>query len=149
MMEKYKYIFGLCLFLILLMLTFFLGRSSKDCNDLVQTILKRDTMVLVKQSDPIVIEKAKTKLVYKNDTVILTKPFVALIDTIIKTDTVFASYDFPDNNFNLLIKRKPDSTIVQTITITKEVMKERSWWETPAYVLGGTVVGFVIGKTFK
>jgi hypothetical protein len=106
-------------------------------------------MVLVKQSDPIVIEKAKTKLVYKNDTVILTKPFVALIDTIIKTDTVFASYDFPDNNFNLLIKRKPDSTIVQTITITKEVMKERSWWETPAYILGGTVVGFVIGKSFK
>lgn len=149
MMEKYKYIFGLILLIIALLLCFLLGRSSKNCNEAVQTVLKRDTIVIVKQSDPIVIEKAKTKIVYTRDTVILTKPFVATIDTIVKKDTVFAKFKYPLNSFDLWIKRKPDSTLIQIITITKEVVRERPWWEASAYTLGGAVIGFVLGKSFK
>jgi len=148
-MEKYKYIFGLILLIIALLLCFLLGRSSKNCNDTVQTVLKRDTVIIVKQSEPIVIEKAKTRIVYTKDTVLLTKPFVAIIDTIVKKDTVFAKFEYPLNSFDLWIKRKPDSTMIQTITITKEVIKERPWWEASAYTLGGAVLGFVLGKSIK
>jgi len=148
-MENYKYIFALVLLIIVLLLSFLLGRSSKNCNDAVQTIIKRDTVLIVKQAEPIIIEKAKTKIVYTRDTIIQTKPFIAVVDTIIKKDTVYAKFEFPANNFDLWIKKKPDSTLIQTITITKEITKERPWWEASAYTLGGAVIGFVLGKTIK
>ena len=149
MMENYKYIFALVLLIIVLLLSFLLGRSSKNCNDAVQTIIKRDTVLIVKQAEPIIIEKAKTKIVYTRDTIIQTQPFIAVVDTIIKKDTVYAKFEFPANNFDLWIKKKPDSTLIQTITITKEITKERPWWEASAYTLGGAVIGFVLGKTIK
>lgn len=149
MMEKYKYIFALALITIALLLSFFLGRSSKNCNDSVQTIIKRDTVIVVKQSEPIIIEKAKTKIVYTRDTIIQTQPFIAVVDTIIKKDTVYAKFEFPANNFDLWIKKKPDSTLIQTITITKEIIKDRPWWEASAYSLGGAVIGFLLGKAVK
>ena len=149
MMEKYKYIFALALIIIVLLLSFFLGRSSKNCSDSVQTIIKRDTVIVVKQSEPIIIEKAKTKIVYTRDTIIQTQPFIAVVDTIIKKDTVYAKFEFPANNFDLWIKKKPDSTLIQTITITKEIIKDRPWWEASAYSLGGAVIGFLLGKTVK
>lgn len=149
MMEKYKYIFALALITIALLLSFFLGRSSKNCSDSVQTIIKRDTVIVVKQAEPIIIEKAKTKIVYTRDTIIQTQPFIAVVDTIIKKDTVYAKFEFPANNFDLWIKKKPDSTLIQTITITKEIIKDRPWWEASAYSLGGAVIGFLLGKTVK
>lgn len=149
MMEKYKYIFALALIIIALLLSFFLGRSSKNCSDSVQTIIKKDTVIIVKQAEPIIIEKAKTKIVYTRDTIIQTQPFIAVVDTIIKKDTVYAKFEFPANNFDLWIKKKPDSTLIQTITITKEIIKDRPWWEAPAYTLGGAVIGFLLGKTVK
>ena len=149
MMEKYKYIFALALITIALLLSFFLGRSSKNCSDSVQTIIKRDTVIVVKQAEPIIIEKAKTKIVYTRDTIIQTQPFIAVVDTIIKKDTVYAKFEFPANNFDLWIKKKPDSTLIQTITITKEITKDRPWWEASAYSLGGAVIGFLLGKTVK
>jgi len=148
-MENYKYIFALVLLIIVLLLSFLLGRSSKNCNDTVQTIIKRDTVLIVKQAEPIVIEKAKTKIVYTRDTIIQTQPFIAVVDTIIKKDTVYAKFEFPANNFDLWIKKKPDSTLIQTITITKEITKDRPWWEASAYSLGGAVIGFLLGKTIK
>jgi len=148
MMEKHKYIFALVFLIIVLLLSFLLGRNSKNCNDSVQTIIKRDTVIVVKQAEPIVIEKSRTKLVFKRDTLIETKPFTAIIDTIIKRDTVYAKFDFPENSFDLWIRKKPDSTMVHTIYITKEIIKERPWWEAPAFTIGGTIVGYVIGKSF-
>ena len=149
MMEKYKYIFALALIIIVLLLSFFLGRSSKNCSDSVQTIVKRDTVIVVKQAEPIVIEKAKTKIVFTRDTIIQTQPFIAVVDTIIKKDTVYAKFEFPANNFDLWIKKKPDSTLIQSITITKDIIKDRPWWEASAYSLGGAVIGFLLGKTVK
>jgi len=149
MIEKYKYILALGLLIIVLLLSFFLGRSSKNCNDTVQTIIKIDTVIVVKKAEPIIIEKAKTKIVYTRDTIIQTQPFIAVVDTIIKKDTVYAKFEFPANNFDLWIKKKPDSTLIQTITITKEIIKDRPWWEASAYSLGGAVIGFLFGKTVK
>ena len=140
MMEKHKYIFALVFLIIVLLLSFLLGRNSKNCNDSVQTIIKRDTVIVVKQAEPIVIEKSRTKLVFKRDTLIETKPFTAIIDTIIKRDTVYAKFDFPENSFDLWIRKKPDSTMVHTIYITKEIIKERPWWEAPAFTIGAQLL---------
>lgn len=147
MNEKYHLLTGIVLLAISLLLSFYLGKSSKHCNELTNVITKRDTIIIVKQSEPITIEKAKTKLVFKRDTIIETKPFTAIIDTIIKRDTVYAKFDFPENSFDLWIRKKPDSSVVHTIYITKEIVKERPWWEVSAYTLGGTIIGFVIGKS--
>ncbi|MBE2189332.1 MAG: hypothetical protein IAE98_07670 [Candidatus Kapabacteria bacterium] len=148
MKEKYHLLTGIVLLAISLLLCFYLGRSSKHCNEFTSVITKRDTVIIVKQAEPITIEKARTKLIFKRDTIIETKPFTAIIDTIIKRDTVYAKFDFPENSFDLWIKKKPDSTMVHTIYITKEIVKERPWWEAPAFTLGGTIVGYVISKSF-
>lgn len=148
MNEKYKYIVGLALIIISWLACFYLGRSSKYCYEYTNIITKRDTVVIVKQAEPITIEKAKTKIVYTRDTIIQTQPFIAVVDTIIKRDTIFAKFDYPENSFDLWIRKKPDSTLIHTIYITKEIVKERPWWEAPAFTLGGTIVGYVIGKSF-
>jgi hypothetical protein len=135
----------------ILVTMFTLGRCSKVCEKQVVTQIKTktDTAYIVKKSEPIIMTKFIPKLIYKSDTVIVTKPFTAIVDTIILKDTVKARYDFPENSFDLFIKRKPDSLMVQTVTITKEVMRDRSWWETPAYILGGTVAGLLIGRATR
>ena len=130
---------------------FVLGRCSKVCqsNVITDTKVKHDTEYVVTNQEPIVITKYKPKIVYKSDTVIITKPFTIIVDTIIKKDTVKARYNFPENIFDLAVLKKPDSTMIQTITITKEIIKERPWWEASAYTLGGALIGFVLGKTIK
>lgn len=148
-MEKYKYIAGTILILVMLVLAFFLGRSTKHCEPITNTIVRKDTVLIIKESEPIVIEKIKPKIIYKRDTIIETKPFVAVVDTVIKRDTVYAKYEFPENSFDLMIRKKPDSTMIQTIYITKEIMRERSWWETPVYIIGGVAVGFTVGSLTK
>ncbi len=148
-MSKYKYIIGLALLLCIITLSFLLGSASKHCDKVITSTTKRDTVVIVKQSEPIIIEKVKPKIIIKKDTLILTKPFVAIVDTIIRRDTLFAKYEFPQNSFDLLIRKKQESSIVQTIYITKEIVKDRPWWEASAYTLGGTIVGFLIGKSIK
>ncbi len=148
-MEKYKYIAGTILILVMIALSFFLGRSTKHCEPITNTIIRKDTVLIIKESEPIVIEKIKPKIIYKRDTMIETKPFVAVVDTVIKRDTVYAKYEFPENSFDLMIRKKPDSTMIQTIYITKEIMRERSWWETPVYIIGGVAVGFTVGSLTK
>lgn len=149
MKGKYSLIIVYIILIVFLFIGFYLGRSSKHCNEITNVITKYDTVLIVKESEPIIIEKARTKLVYKRDTIIETKPFTATIDTIVKFDTVFAKFDFPENTLDILIRKKPDSTLIHTIYITKEIIKERPWWEASAYTLGGTIVGFVIGKSFS
>lgn len=148
-MEKYKYIAGIILILVMLAMAFFLGRSTNQCEPITNTIVRKDTVLIIKEAEPIVIEKIKPKIIYKRDTIIETKPFIAVVDTVIKRDTVYAKYEFPDNSFDLMIRKKPDSTMIQTIYITKEIMRERSWWETPVYIIGGVAVGFTVGSLTK
>jgi len=148
MKKKYHLLIGIVLLTISLLLCFYLGRSSKYCNEFTSVITKRDTVIVVKPSEPIIIERAKTKVIFKKDTIIETKPFTAIIDTIIKRDTIYGKFNFPENSFDFWIKKKPDSTMVHTIYVTKEVLKEKPWWETPAFILGGTIVGYILGKNF-
>lgn len=130
------------MFLIALIGSYYLGRCSKTCE--VDYITKRDTIVEIRYSEPIVIERAKTKIVYKRDTIIETKPFVATIDTIIKMDTIYVAFNYPEMTLDVIVKKQPDTLMHEKIFV--ETQAKRAWWEIPVSVLAGTVVGYLLGR---
>jgi hypothetical protein len=132
-----------------LILSFFAGRNSKTCDITTDVRIERDTVIVLKESEPIIITQHTPRLVYIKDTLIVTKPFEAIVDTVVKRDTVYARYSFPANTFDLWIKRPPDSVQIHTIYITRDIIRPRPWYETPLYVLGGGAIGFGIGKVTK
>lgn len=132
--------------LLVILASFYLGRCSASIEG-GRIEIKRDTTIIEKPSEPIVVEKIKSKIKYLRDTIIQTKPFVATIDTIVKRDTIYAKYNFPENQFDLLIRKKPDSVVYHTIYLTKETKRE--WYETPAYFVGGTIIGYIFGVVSK
>lgn len=149
MISKYKYIIIIGLGIALLACVFFIGRCSREpeIKIIEKVIVKFDTATkyIVKQSEPIVITKYVPKLEYRTDTIIQTYPFEATVDTIIRTDTIQAKYQYPENIFDMIIRQEPDSILIQTITIEKEMLKERAWWEAPAYVMSGSLLGLILG----
>ncbi len=106
----------------------------------------RDTVLKYIPREPVVIEKVRTKLVRKTDTVIKAAPFIATVDTVIRRDTIHAEYEFPEHLFSLRYQRAPDSIRVRTVEIFREVEKERPWWEIPAYITGSVALGFLLGS---
>lgn len=115
----------------------------------VASTVKIDTFVKVVRSKPIILEKIKTKIVKKRDTVIKAVPFTASIDTLVHQDTVKATFDYPENLFSLNISSSPDSLEMQKLLITKMIKTRNRWWETPAYVATGTILGYVLASSFK
>jgi hypothetical protein len=133
-------IIGLLLFYI------FANESSENQGD-VRII--RDTIVEIVTPEPIIIEKAKTKIRYVRDTIIQTRPFVATIDTIIKHDTVRCFYTFPDNILSLHIARQQDTIITHHNNFTQSSIAKRPWWQDPLIILGGVVSGYAIKSMEK
>lgn len=121
-------------------LVFIAGWSIRGNEQVI--IEKRDTVRLTVPQEPIVI-KAKPIIKYIKDTVILTKPFVAKLDTIYKHDTIKVSYEYPANVMDILMKKRPD-TVIQ-YTLTREIYKQRSIYVDVLTHLGATVVGLGIG----
>ncbi len=105
-----------------------------------------DTLFIEKQSEPIIIKEIKPKLIYRHDTVIVTPPFIAKVDTIIQRDTIRIEYFYPENLMNLSVFPKPDSLEIRNIYITKEITKSNNWWELPAGILSGVILGYFIGN---
>jgi len=115
-------------------LIFTSGSGSK------QVITKLDT--IHHQPEVITLEKVKTKIKYVRDTVIKTRPFIASIDTVIKHDTVYADFRFPEREMNIAIKQATD-----TVYHNKQIFvdnNEREWWEDPAIATGGLIIGYII-----
>lgn len=79
--------------------------------------IKRDTIYKIEHRQPIIIEKIAHKITYNTDTIYTTGAFTAIIDTIIKHDTVYLRYDYPEHLFNLAIKHKIDTSAVAEIII--------------------------------
>ncbi len=109
----------------------------------------RDTIIIKEPREPIFITKVKPLIKYQYDTIYTSFPFVAEIDTIIKTDTIFLRYEFPENLFSMAIKFPPDSLILREITINKSVYKDKEWWEIPLYIASGATLGFIIGMSIN
>ena len=106
----------------------------------------RDTVYEVVEAEPLVIEKVRTKIIRRFDTVIKTRPFTAKLDTIVNRDSVRAEYDFPENLMSLDIRRGPDSLRLQNMTVFRTDPREEHWWETPAYVAGAVIIGYLLGS---
>ena len=113
-------------------------------------IEKRDTIYKIIQKEPIEIVRTKPKLRIVRDTVIQSPEFIAVLDTVIRSDTIRAEYEFPQNLLSLQIRQSPDSLMQERITIhTKEYIDHTKWWEKHLIAIAGIVVGIVVGKSIK
>ena len=72
--------------------------------------------------------------------------FKSSIDTILRQDTIKVSYEYPNNVFELLVRKKPDSIRTITEIHLKEVEKVEAWYIKPSIFLGGVLIGYVGGK---
>jgi hypothetical protein len=155
---------------LLLAVGFILGYFFSPSKDKwASPLVNRDTVVRIIPGDTIYL-KAKGKIEYRtvsglspdttvrNDTVKnlpsqvqLGKElaFTASLDTIIKRDTVFVSYMFPENLFELYIKQHPDSVMTFTNTITKNIEIKEVWYVKPAYISGSIVLGYILRSILK
>lgn len=89
--------------------------------------VKIDTFLKIVRSKPIILEKIKTRIVKKRDTIIKTVPFTASIDTLVDKDTVKATFDYPEKLFSLNISGPPDTLAMQKYLITKMIRKKDAW----------------------
>ena len=114
-----------------------------------KTTTSIDTVIIIKEREPLIIEKVRAVIKYKRDTVILSKPFKASLDTIIKHDTIRAEYDFPENLFSLKYKFKADSS--RNINTVKIYEKQESteWLINTGYFLAGIAGGFLLHSIIK
>lgn len=92
--------------------------------------------------------RSDTVIVRDTVKVIETHPFTAMIDTIILKDTVQIQYWYPEDIFNVYLHRQAieNKEIIKYITTTEIRLKEPEWWEMPAYIVGGVVVGYGLGN---
>jgi hypothetical protein len=111
-----------------------------------EQIVRVDTLTVI--PEPIVIERVKPKIVYKSDTIVRSKPFTAVIDTVLKLDTIRVSYDFPENNMRLAIRMATDTVYNSYETIIEKCPKSK-WWETPAIATGGVLLGILVTNVMR
>lgn len=143
-MNKEQILFG-----IIIIASLFVGLLlGRNCSDNVRIVkdreVIRDTIVKEIKLPPVRIVKAKPIIKIIRDTLIETKPFIALLDTIAKDDTVRMKYEFPENYFSLEVMRKPDSVRLEKLTIIEKTVNGNCW-EKPAYFTGGALLGIIIG----
>ena len=145
-----KNIPNLILVIALIVLTWiYINRCSSDPGTRTtstQSIIKTDTIYRKVPSEPIVISKVRTRIVYQKDTIIETQPFTAVVDTIINSDTLHTEFSFPENSFSMLLLRKPDTVTVYKVTMLKTPQIERKWWEVPLSILGGAALGYALER---
>ncbi len=111
-------------------------------------IINHTTDTLTIAQEPIVIEKIKPKLIYKSDTIIQTRPFTVVVDTIYKYDTIQVRYDYPENQMQLAIRMATDTVYNKKEIITIEP-KSEPWWEDTLIATGGLVLGYLLSNTSK
>jgi len=121
---NYKTIINKVMIVItIVILTLLMNKQFFPAEIITEIKYVHDTLLI--KSEPIILEKIKAKIIYIKDTIIESKPFIARIDTIIKYDTIKIDYIFPDNEFNLFIRKKPDTTFNNNIYITKFIEVKR------------------------
>lgn len=108
-------------------------------------IYRIDTVIQIIPKKEIEIIEAKPKIHFVHDTIIQTKPFVAIVDTIILRDTLYAKYHFPENLMSVNLRTSGDTIRLPQITIEKEHF-ERNWYEIWAALGGGLILGLILGR---
>ncbi len=109
-------------------------------------IVKYDTIEIVKPVEKIVIQKAKPRIKIVRDTIIETKPFVAELDTIVKSDTVSAKYTFPEKSFlNFKSVEKADTFRIPQFVVARDD-RNKDWLDKIGTFVVGVSLGFLIAK---
>jgi hypothetical protein len=121
----------------------FLNLKMKNANQ-YPIAQKTDTIIIFKEAKKISMDSVKLKIKFIRDTVIITKPFIANIDTILKHDTISIAYHYPENFLSMKLTQKPDSTLI--IKQIEYIEKKEEWWKQPALILSGIVIGFFLAK---
>jgi hypothetical protein len=144
---------------LILSLLSFLGIAGCCDNLSQQSVILRDTLYLT-QHDTVTIY-GKADVTFRSDTIIVTKPFFAGKDTIvrrvyldrIKYDTISFRYAFPENTFDLKIKRDLDTLKQINTEIKTTFQKEPTFWDKlESFIwyllifLGGIVVGVIYNE---
>jgi hypothetical protein len=125
----------------------FLLFKEKTPDDKERTLrIIRDTIVKTVPAKPIVITKVKTRIIKLSDTIIRYHPFRAVVDTVIRRDTIRSQFEFPGGLFSLDIRRHPDTVLLPKTIIYKTRHEKEQWWEKPLMILGGVAAGFLIGS---
>jgi hypothetical protein len=109
----------------------------------------RDTVYQIEYREPIKIENAVPKIIYRSDTVYVAKAFTAILDTVVKYDTVFIQYDFPEHLINLSVKHKADTNAIAEIIVENKVQESQSSWETALIIVASAIIGFLLGNSTK
>ncbi len=114
---------------------------------ITQPELIRDTITFIKPSKPIIMEKIIPKIIYRKDTLIVTKSFTAKIDTVIKLDTILIEYKFPENRFSFAYKPKIDTASkIYNIIIPKYNNNCSNNW---VFAVGGFAAGIILSNLSK
>lgn len=113
------------------------------------TRIIRDTIYKIEQREPIILSKVEPKIMYLRDTVYLSKPFIAILDTIVKTDTIFVSYEFPENLIELAVKHRQDTNMIAEITFRQEESKKEAISENPVLMVALIIIGLLLGNITK
>ncbi len=128
--------------LCIVLMYYVLRDNQKNPNSIVR---RTDTIVKIIPQKEIKILEAKPKVKYIHDTIIQTSPFVAVVDTVIQRDTIFASFRFPESVMTINLRSKSDTIKIPQIII-EEQSNERNWLEIGAAAVGGFIFGLILGK---
>ena len=116
----------------------------KYVNKLTVRIDTLETFVELPVKNIYIKSKAKVEYINTTDTVIVTtRPFIASIDTVVKRDSIYTSYEFPKNEFVFDLRQAPDSIKVETIKIFQEREREKEWHEATWFRIGTHVAAVV------
>lgn len=129
--------------------------GSTDTVEQTPTGVRIDTVWQYVQRPPLLIAgKARIRTVYDTvwagdsvwvrDTMYTTPPFVAELDTIVGKDTASMRYTYPRGEFELSLRRAPDSVRVEFKTVTVKD-NDREWWHDGVMLLGAFAVGYAFG----
>ncbi len=105
---------------VLIILSFYSGYNLKKDNLIIENNV--DTIFELK-IDTLFIKK-KAKIIYMKDTIILTKPFDAEIDTTINNNLIKINYSFPENIIKFNLIRQDSLITLHRIKVIKENKKE-------------------------
>lgn len=128
---------------------YFTGKHYKK-PDVVQQVVRIDTVQHVLERQPILISRAAAKLdtirITDHDTVYSTPAFIASLDTVVRHDTVSVSYAFPQHTFSVALRQHPDTVKLPQITIVQTEYEKRAWWVDALTHIGAASIGYAAGR---
>ena len=149
----YKYTYSIIIFIIGLIIGYLLNQGFRKQDEKISikydSKVIYDTIIKMQPAKPVILTKVKTEIIIQSDTVIQFHPFISKLDTIVNSDTISTKFEYPQNLFSFEFRKKPDSISIQKMLVYQPVEKKRQWWETPALILTGAVIGFVAGVLRK